>query len=620
MAAGCGLAGPGRKAARVGAGVVLHAAFASHQVDIALGCQRVLPVGRHPRAADGDVPGALQFKVAIRMQVAGDQVAVTAHLMTLVVDQREELAVLVMRVAAQGVLHAVDHQRAAVADHAGLGAATHLAGADMHRVGLDNQLAVGIHPATRMQGLALVSITLAAEKAAAHQVAGVMVAAAALAAAGTADRHIPRLETDIPGACQFGACQLQRVTAGQFQALARLEAAGNTALIVAAVVPVLLPQVFAMAALIAGFMGLGGSRQAQAGAAVDAQLIARLDTAGLDQGVARRRQPRIVPGLDPGAMLARVAITGGAVKGLVGHKQGLVLPLFVFLLQGRAFQAAQGQVATGIKAHVAAADIGPGQAQVTSTVQFDIALMALHHGAAGVQAVGVGLAADHQITGRTDTDPLGARHLPRADMHTRALGGADDIDAPGLHRTEQAGVDTRRAAICRRINLAHLAAGGVDAIAPHHQIQAVTRSDRPLAVDLWGNQPDGPVRVAQATPLHLQLPTRRTAVQGLQGAIGHVRAAHHQAGVASIDKPTPIDRNPVGVGQYIIGLAPEHLLAAVEGRGLGADHFIKDHAGSLAVKLRVARQLPGQLGLTSLQGIVEHRTLAIDVVIEELIV
>ena len=41
-----------------------------------------------------------------------------------------------------------------------------------------------------------------------------------------------------------------------------------------------------------------------------------------------------------------------------------------------------------------------------------------------------------------------------------------------------------------------------------------------------------------ATALHLQLPTRRTAVQGLQGAIGHVRAAHHQAGVASIDKTT----------------------------------------------------------------------------------
>ena len=71
----------------------------------------------------------------------------------------------------------------------------------------------------------------------------------------------------------------------------------------------------------------------------------------------------------------------------------------------------------------------------------DIALAAVHASAGGVEAVGTHLAADVEVTGRTDLHPVSALHLHAAHAHTGAFGGADDVDAPGLHGAEQARVD-----------------------------------------------------------------------------------------------------------------------------------------------------------------------------------
>ena len=105
----------------------------------------------------------------------------------------------------------------------------------------------------------------------------------------------------------------------------------------------------------------------------------------------------------------------------------------------------------------------------------------------------------------------------------------------------------------------------------------------------------------------------------MQRAAVEFRTAHHQAGRGRIDKARAIDRDTVGVGQYIISLVPEDLLGAVERRCITANDLVENHPGRLAAQLRVGCQLPGQLRLPGLQGVVEHYPLAVDVVIKELV-
>ena len=465
----------------------------------------------------------------------------------------------------------------------------------------------------------MVAVAVLAEEAATGEVAGVGVVAAALGTAGAGDFHVPGGQLNIAGGFQLGALQLQLLLAGQLQCLSGLEAAGDAALFAAGFIPVGFPQVFAMVALVAGFMGFGGGVNVQVGTAVDAQSVARFHMAGFDLGVGTGRQRRILLRHNLVAVLARVFVGGGAVVGFVGEQEVAVVPLFTLFLELAAFQAAEGQVAAGVEFDVAPADVGGGQVQVLGAVQVDIALAAVHASASGVEAVGAHLAADIKVAGRTDLHPVSALHLHAAHAYTGAFGGADDVDAPGLHGAEQARVDALVLGLAGRVHLAYLPAGEIDLVAADGEVQLIAGTEATFAVDARRDQVDGPFAVVQALALHCQLAVGIAGAQGLQLAVVEFRAAHHQVGIGRVDETAAIHRNAVRVGQHVIGRLAENLLGAVEGRGVAADHFVEDHARRLALELRVGRQLPGKLGLASLQGVVQHQALAVDVVIQELV-
>ncbi|MOA44938.1 hypothetical protein D3C78_1672830 [compost metagenome] len=100
--------------------------------------------------------------------------------------------------------------------------------------------------------------------------------------------------------------------------------------------------------------------------------------------------------------------------------------------------------------------------------------------------------------------------------------------------------------------------------------------------------------------MDIQLAPSALGVESLQLGVLEFRAAHHQAGVGGVDEAAAIDRDAIGVGQHEIGGATEDFLGTIELRGVATDHFVEDHAGRLALKLRVGRQLSGQLRLPSL--------------------
>ena len=229
------------------------------------------------------------------------------------------------------------------------------------------------------------------------------------------------------------------------------------------------------------------------------------------------------------------------------------------------------------------------------------------------------LAADVEVAGRTDLHPVGALHLHAAHAYPGAVGGADDVDAPGLHGAEQARVDALVLGLAGRVHLAHLPAGEVDLIAADGEVQLIASAEATFAVDTRRDQVDGAFTVLQALALHCQLAVGIAGAQGLQLAVVEFRAAHHQVGIGRVDETAAIHRNAVRVGQHVIGRLAENLLGTVEGRGVAADHFVENHARRLALELRVGRQLPGELGLAGLQGVVQHHTLAVDVVVQELV-
>ncbi len=615
----CIFLGVGVEAALLGAAAVVLGVFGGRDLDRALGAGVQCPCCGDLGAADGQVLGALQLEVAVRAQLAADRGAALVLLAALVLGNAEELAVLAVVVAVGRVPHAVDGQRALVTDDAGLGAAAGLAAADTYAVGAHDQLAVGVDLAALVLGLALVAVGVLAEEATAHQVAGVALVALALLAAGAGDVDVLGAQQDVALAVQLGALQLQCLLAGQFQLLAALELAGDGALLAAGVVPVFLPQVLAMLALVTLGVGLGGSGQAQVAAALGAQAIAGLDAAALDLGAGAGIQLGILPGDDLVTVLAAVAVGVGTVVGFPGDADGAVFPLLAFFLELAAFDAAQGQVAPGVELDVAATDIGGGQGQVLGPMQLDVALAA-DPGTDRVEAVVHGLATDVQVTGGTQLDPVAAVHLDGADTHPGTFGGADDIDPPGLHGTEQAGVDALLLGAACRVDVTHLAAGVVQLVATDGDIQLVPGLEGTLAVDARGDQIDRTLCVAQATALDSQLAVGILGVEPLQLAVLEFRAAHHQAGIGGVDEAAAIDRDAIGVGQHEVGGAAEDLLGTIELRGIAADHLVEDHAGRLAVELLVGRQLPGQLRLPGLQGVVQYHALLPDVVVQELVV
>ncbi|OES60669.1 hypothetical protein A7R81_12995 [Pseudomonas aeruginosa] len=275
-----------------------------------------------------------------------------------------------------------------------------------------------------------------------------------------------------------------------------------------------------------------------------------------------------------------------------------------------------------LEVDAAAADVGGGQAQVAAGMQADVAAVAADRRAQGVQAVvGKRLAADRQVAGGAQVDAVPAVDPDRADAHAGALGGAEDVDASGLHGAEQAGVDAplARTDVAGRVAL-DLAARVVDAVATDGQVELGRRLDLALAVDSRRQQGDAAIPVAQALALDLQGADGVVGVQRLQLAVGQFRTADQQAGMGRVDEAAAVHRDAVGVGQDVVGGLAEDFLRAVDRRGVAADHLVEDGAGGVAAQLRVGRQLSGELRGAGLQRIVEDQALAVDVVVEELVV
>ncbi|VVN48573.1 hypothetical protein PS681_06091 [Pseudomonas fluorescens] len=582
-----------------------------------VGRQRAVSLDR--RARHFDILGAFELEVAVGHQFAAHGAAVFAVLPRLVLADAEELAVLVVVVAVRSVLHAVDDQRTLVADHAGVGAATHLAAADAHIVSLDDQFAASVDLAALMLGLALVGIAGLAEETTANQVTGVTVVAAAIGVRGGGDFHLFAGQLHVAGAAQFSAFGAQQ-RGGLQGNVTGLQLAGDAALLFAAAVPVGFPQVFPVVALIGLGVAFSGGGQAQIAAALHVESLRGLDFGGFQLGVFTGRQLGVAAGNNLAAMLTRLTVGLGAVVGFPGDADGAVVPVFALFLKLAAFDCGQGQVAFRVDSDVASADIGSRQRQILAAVQSDIALTAANTGTGHVEAVSQRFTADTQVTGRTNLHAVTPGHLHRAHPHACAFGGADNIDAPGLHRAEQTGVDALISGVARWIHGFHLTAGVIDLIAPDREIQLIARSDRALTVDTRRDQVDRALTVAQAAAVNLQLTAGIAAVQALQFAVIQFRTTDHQIGVRRVDKTAAIHRDAVGVGQHVIGCAAEDFLRAVDGGRVATDHFVEDHARGLALQLRVGRQLPGQLRLPGLQGVVQHQALAVDVVVEELVV
>ena len=253
-------------------------------------------------------------------------------------------------------------------------------------------------------------------------------------------------------------------------------------------------------------------------------------------------------------------------------------------------------------------------------MQADITLTAANAGTGHFEAVRDGFTADTQVASRTDLHAVTPGHLHRPHTHARAFGGADDVDAPGLHRAEQAGVDALIFGVARRVHGFDLTAGVIDLIASDREVQLIAGIDAALAVDTRGDQVDRTLGVTQAATLNLQLTAGVAGVQGLQFAVVQLRTTDQQTRVRRVDETAAVHRNAVGVGQHIIGRTAEDFLGAVDGRRVAADHLVEDHARRLALQLRVGCQLPGELRLPGLQGVVQHQALTVDVVVEELVV
>src|SRR5471032_2650943 len=483
-------------------------------------------IGLDRRAGHFNVLGALELEVAVGGQLAAHRGAVLGVLPGFVLGDAEELAVLVVAVGVGGVLHAIDDQRTLVADNTGLSAAAHLATADAHVVSLDDQFAGSVDLAALVLGFALIGVAGLAEETATDQIARVAVVALALGAAGAGDFDLFAGEVDVALARQLRTFGTQQCRRGQGD-ISALQLTGDAALFFAAGVPVGFPQVFAVVALVGLGVAFGGGGQAQVAAALEVQIVCRIDFGRLEFGVATGGKLRVTAGKNLAAVLARVAVGLGPVVGFPGDADGAVVPVFASLLELAAFDGGQGQVAFGVEFDVAATHVGSGQGQVFAAVQADITLVAAHAGTGDVEAVGNGLTADAQVASGTNLHAIAARHLHRANPHARAFGSADDVDAPSLHRAEQAGIDALVGGVARRIDGFHLAAGVVHLIAADREVQLIPRTEAALAIDTRCDQVDRAFAVLQARALNLQAALGVTGAQGLQLAVVQFGATDH---------------------------------------------------------------------------------------------
>ncbi len=147
----------------------------------------------------------------------------------------------------------------------------------------------------------------------------------------------------------------------------------------------------------------------------------------------------------------------------------------------------------------------------------------------------------------------------------------------------------------------------------------ITGDQTAVAVDTRCNQAERAVEVFQALFLHRQLAVGNAGVQGVQLAVVELGTTYHQVGVGGVDEAGAIDGDAVRIGQHVIGCPAKNFLGAVQGRSVAADYFVEDDAGRMAPQLRVGRQMPGKLGLAVLQGVVQYHALAVDVVVEKLV-
>ncbi|MNH15834.1 hypothetical protein D3C81_686940 [compost metagenome] len=207
--------------------------------------------------------------------------------------------------------------------------------------------------------------------------------------------------------------------------------------------------------------------------------------------------------------------------------------------------------------------------------------------------------------------------LAAAHAYAGAEGGAEDADAPGLHGTEQASIDT---AGRRRQVLDDLTVGHVDAVASDHQAQLVPGFERAAAFDARGDQLEGSGAVALASVEYLQRAIGGAGIEVFDALVFKFGRADQKACAGGVDEAATVEGDAIGVGQDVIGRSAEDFLGAFDARGVAADHFTEDGRGGLALELRVGGQGAGQLRLPGLQGVVQHQPGLVDVVVEELVV
>ena len=206
-------------------------------------------------------------------------------------------------------------------------------------------------------------------------------------------------------------------------------------------------------------------------------------------------------------------------------------------------------------------------------------------------------------------------HWPHADPGT--FGGADYAYAPGPHGAEQIGVDARRRA---GQVLEHLPVVVAEAVAANGDVEVVPGHERACAVQLRRDQFERAFGIALAAVKYLQGTAGVQRIEVFELLVLKFWRAHQKAGTGRVDEAAAIEGNAIGVGQDVVGRAPEDLLRAFDQRGVAADHFVEDGRRCLALELRVGGERTGQLRLAGVQGVVQHHPGAGDVVVEKLVV
>ncbi|MCY1179239.1 hypothetical protein D9M73_196290 [compost metagenome] len=166
----------------------------------------------------------------------------------------------------------------------------------------------------------------------------------------------------------------------------------------------------------------------------------------------------------------------------------------------------------------------------------------------------------------------------------------------------------------------HLAAAAVDTVATDGDVERFAGHEQAFAVHAWCDQFECATGIALAMLQYLQGATGRERIEVPELLLLELRGAHHEACAGGVDETAAIEGDAIGVGQYVVGRAPEDFLRPLDQRGVAADHFVKNGRGGLALKLRVGRQGTGQLRLPGCGGVVQHQARGGNVVVDELVV